>query len=619
MGKTRSPDSRPAELWSHGDVLLVAAGFGVLAGSIEAVAAAVRLRLMHRILYMGPDLVWQLPLVDAAVFFVVGVFLVLASLAWRGLRAPRVVLAVFVALTVFSALLLTERIHVALQALLAAGLGVVLTRVLFPRRDGLRRAFRIGSPVVVLLLLLLPFGLRALRVTREREAVAARPAPSAAQPNILVLVLDAVRAWDMSLYGYGRRTTPKLDQWAAQGAVFERALAPAPGTTVSHAVMWTGRHPSELSVGRQSRFRGEYPTLAEVLRDAGYATAGFAGSYLNVGRGTGLARGFVHYEDYPLHLIPTIRQTSVLGRLLGVDRVAALVGRRRMLRSVGGSQLNQQFLRWMDGKGERPWFAFLNYADARGPYLPPEPFASMYAGKPDPPVDRYWEQLQRAYGPPPLPVETLAGRLDAYDGAITYLDLQVDSLLLALAERGQLGNTIVVVTADHGELFGEHGIIGHGNNLYLPVLHIPLFFLSPGRVPRGARVASLASLRDLPATLLHLARVANPGLPGHSLAPLWTQSPEVVTDTVFSLLRHHPGRSAPALGGDLRALVLDSLHYILNGDGAEELFHLGRDSWEIRNLAGDPAYRAALAAHRAALEALPKRRLILRSPTSGRR
>lgn len=619
MAKTPPSASPPAELWSHGDVLLVGAGFGVLAGAIEALAAVIRQWVMHRILYMGPDLVWELPLVDAAIFLVIGLLLVLVSLAWRRLRAPRVVLAVFAALTVLSALLLVEPIHAALLTLLAAALGLALARVLLPRRELLRRAARIGAPVMVLLLFLAPLGLRPVRVASDRRAVAARPVPSAGQPNILVLVLDAVRAWDMSMYGYGRRTTPKLDQWAAQGAVFERALAPAPGTTLSHAVMWTGRHPSELSVGPESRFRGEYPTLAEVLRDAGYATAGFAGNYLNVGRGTGLARGFVHYEDYPFRLIPTMRQASMAGRLLGVDRVAALVGRRRMLPSVGGSQLNAQFLRWLDGKGERPWFAFLNYAEALGPYLPPEPYASMYAGKPDAPVDRYWEQLQRAYGPPQLPVEILAGRLDAYDGAITYLDRQVDSLLQALADRGLLGNTIVAVTADHGELFGEHGMLGHGNNLYLPVLHIPLFFLSPGRVPRGARVASLASLRDLPATLLQLARIENPGVPGHSLAPLWTRNPEVVTDTVFSLLRRHPERSTPALRGDLRALVLDSLHYIVNGDGVEELFHLGRDSWEVRNLAGDPAYRDALAAHRAALKALPGRRPTLRSSTSGRR
>jgi arylsulfatase A-like enzyme len=606
-------------VWSLGDILLVAAGFGILAGAIEAAAALVRQRVMHRILYMGPDLVWQLPLVDVAVFLGVGLVLALASLAWPRLRAPRVVLAVFATLTVLSALLLLERVHAGLLAVLAAGLGVALSRVLLPRREGLRRATRIGAPVVVLLLLLAPVALGPVRVARERRAVAAHPVRSTGQPNILVLVLDAVRAWDLSIYGYGRRTTPKLEQWAAQGAVFERALAPASSTALSHAVMWTGRHPSELSVDGQSRFLGEYPTLAEVLRDAGYATAGFAGNYLNVGRGTGLAAGFVHYEDYPLRLIPTIRQTSMLGRLLGVDRAAALVGRRRMLRSVEGSQLNDQFLRWLDGQEARPWFAFLNYADALGPYLPPEPFASMYAGKPDPPVDRYWEQLQRAYGPPPLPVDVLAGRLDAYDGAITYLDLQVDSLLVSLANRGQLGNTIVVLTSDHGELFGEHGILGHGNNLYLPVLHIPLFFLSPGLVPRGARVASLASLRDLPATLLHLARIENPRIPGHSLAPLWTQSPEVVTDTVFSLLRHHPGRSALASGGDLRALVLDSLHYIMNGLGIEELFHLGRDSWEIRNLAGDPGYQGALAAHRAALKALPERNPTSRSSTSGRR
>ncbi len=609
MAKAPTPGSAPAETWNVGDVLLVAAGFGLLAGAIEAFAAVIRQRVMQRTLLMGPDLVWQLPLADGVTFLVVAALLVLAGLAWRRLRTPRIVLAVFAGLTVFSALLLTDRIHAAAQVLLAAGLGVALSRALLPARERLRGGSRIGVPAALLLLLLIAGGLRLVRAASERRTLAALPKAPSGQPNILVLVLDAVRGWDLGLYGYGRPTSPKLDQWAAQGAVFERALAPAPWTTLSHAVLWTGRYPTELSVGWRTSFEGSFPTLAEALRDAGYSTAGFVGNYLEVGRGTGLAKGFVHYEDYPLRPIPILRQTTLLGRLLGIDRVAALVGRRRMVQSVEGSKLNESFLRWLDRQGERPWFAFLNYFDANGPYLPPAPFDTMYVGKPDPPVDRYWEQLQRAYGPPPLPVESLATRLDAYDGAITYLDLQVDALLRALADRGRLGSTIVVVTSDHGELFGEHGILGHRNNLYLPVLHVPLFFLSPGRVPRGARVASLASLRDLPATLLQLARIPNPGFPGHSLAPLWTQAAGAVTDTLFAVLDYHrlmpKWPPAPVLKGSMRSVVLDSLQYILNGDGSEELYHLGRDSWEIRNLVSLPDYRTDLARHRGALRVLP--------------
>ncbi len=159
---------------------------------------------------------------------------------------------------------------------------------------------------------------------------------------------------------------------------------------------------------------------------------------------------------------------------------------------------------------------------------------TLSLGRVDPPVDRHWKLLQQAYGPPPVSIDELGTNLDAYDGAITYLDGQIDALLRALASRGRLANTIIVVTSDHGELFGEHGVLTHGNSLFLPVLHIPLFMVAPGRIPVGARIPSIASLRDLPATLLDLAGVPNPGLPGHSLAgDLRAAIAGTVTDTLI--------------------------------------------------------------------------------------
>jgi arylsulfatase A-like enzyme len=392
--------------------------------------------------------------------------------------------------------------------------------------------------------------------------------------------------------------------------VFERALASAPWTTLSHAVMFTGRQPTELSVTWDRPLDRSFPTLAETLAAAGYATGGFVANYTQTGRPTGLARGFVHYADYPLEVIAILRRTGLFRRLAGVDRVAELVGRRRMIEGRGGADINAAFLEWTSETGGRPWFAFLNYYEAHGPYLPPAPFDTMYFRRPAPVAERYWDLLVRAYGQPPVPVQDLAISLDAYDGGITYLDRQVDALLKSLEQRGQLANTIVVVTSDHGELFGEHGVISHGNNLYLQVLHVPLMLLAPGRAPAGLRVGSLAALRDLPATLLEMAQVPNPGLPGRSLARAWSAGgglppPDTILATVDynRLLPRWP--PAPVLRGSMRSVVLDSLQYILNGDGSEELYHLGRDSWEIRNLVSLSDYRLDLDRHRGALRALP--------------
>jgi arylsulfatase A-like enzyme len=595
--------------WNKLDLLRTAIGFGLLAGAGEVIAQTIRQRLMDRTLFLGPDYIWQLPVADAVIFLAVGLLLLLVSVLWPALRSPRVVIAVAGGLAALSMLLLTERIHIIAQIFLAAAIGVGLSRLLAPRADGFRRTLRIGVPALLGLVIGLAVAGQLLRARAEQRGLASLQA-GPGRPNILLLVLDTVRAWNFGLYGYGRSTTPRLRAWAQRGVVFDRALAPAPWTTLSHGVMFTGRHPTELSVQWNRPLDGAFPTLAEALRSAGYATGGFAGNYLNVGRATGLGRGFVHYEDYPLRPLAFLRNTTLLGRVLAIDRVAAMVGRRRMVPALSGRQVTTDFLEWTARRGKAPWFAFLNYYEAHGPYLPPVPFDTMYLGKPDAAVDRFWERVQRAYGPTQLPLPELAVTLDAYDGAINYLDIQVDTILQALAARGDLANTIVVVTSDHGELFGEHGVIAHGNNLYLPVLHVPLLLIAPGRAPEGLRVQRLAALRDLPATLLEMAGVQNPGLPGHSLATAWGASPEeAATDPLFATVEYNrllpKWPPAPVLKGSMRSVVLDSLQYILNGDGTEELYHLGRDSWEIRNLVSLSDYRPDLVRHRAALRALP--------------
>lgn len=595
--------------WNKLDALRTALGFGILAGAVEVVAQTIRQRVLHRTLFLGPDYVWQLPVADAAIFLALVGLLLLLSLLWPALRGPRVVVAVFGGLAALSALLLTERIHVAAQLVLAVAIGVGLSRLLSPRAGWLARILRVGVPVALGLVVAVAAVAMALRANAEKRALAALPA-SVGRPNILLLVLDTVRSWSMGLYGYGRRTTPLLRQWAQQGVVFDRALAPAPWTTLSHAVMFTGRHPTELSVEWNRPYDGAFPTLAEVLQKAGYATGGFAGNYLNVGRATGLGRGFHHFVDYPLRPLAFLRNTTLLGRILAIDRVGAILGRRRMIPALPGQQVTADFLKWSAGRKGTPWFAFLNYYEAHGPYLPPVPYDTMYLGKQDAAVTQYWDRIQRLYGPSQLPLAELAVSLDAYDGAINYLDVQVDSLLRSLAQRGDLANTIVVVTSDHGELFGEHGVIAHGNNLYLPVLHVPLLIIAPGRAPAGARVQSLAPLRDLPATLLELAGISNPGMPGRSLTRGWlTRDTPATPEPLFSMVEYNrllpKWPPSPVLLGSMRSVVLDSLQYILNGDGSEELYHLGRDSWETRNLVSLSDYRLDLERHRGALRALP--------------
>ena len=194
-------------------------------------------------------------------------------------------------------------------------------------------------------------------------------------------MLDTVRFDHLSLYGYGRDTTPNLVRWAKQGVRFEQARAAAPWTLPSHASMFTGWWPHELDVERLDRLDPTCTTLAEFLH-RGYATAGFVANPLLCGSKSGLARGFDSYWDYPVDVVEVLR-TSSLGWLLG-----GLPGRGGgelrwcFTSDVAGTvtldfsasalkRLNREFLDWLSSHGEGPFFAFLNYFDAHDPYLTP--------------------------------------------------------------------------------------------------------------------------------------------------------------------------------------------------------------------------------------------------------
>jgi arylsulfatase A-like enzyme len=199
---------------------------------------------------------------------------------------------------------------------------------------------------------------------------------------------------------------------------------------------------------------------------------------------------------------------------------------------------------------------------------------------------------------------------DAYDGGLTFLDDRVGRLLADLERRKLLENTLVIVTADHGEQFGEHGLVDHGNSLYRPLLHVPLVVSFPGRAPSGKIVEAPVTLRDLPSTILELARVPHDRtLPGKSLSRHWTNTTETSdakASPVLSEVRYARGASTvhPLSRGDMASLVENGYHYIRNGADEEELYDFQNDPDELRNLSKDPQHRLALERLRGTLQGL---------------
>lgn len=588
-------------------VVLVAVVAGGLAGVLEALAALGERFLGGRLWLFGPDLVWLTPLAEAAVFVVLGAVYALLSLVLRPLARPAIVVTVFAGLAALAVLSEVDALHWAAAGLLALGLGSAAARAV-PAEAVSMRVRRLGFGVAAFVAITAA-AVTGTRIVRERARGSGLRPENAGAPNILLLVLDTVRAWNFGWYGYARNTTPFLDEEFAAGTVFDRALAPAPWTLPSHASMFTGKPPFALSAGWDRPLDDTERTIAETLRAAGYATGGFVGNFRFTGSSTGLTRGFDAYRDYPRHWAEALRMTAFARRLFRVPAVQVWLGSNRIIEAKFADEVNREFFNWVDGV-ERPFFGFLNYVDAHSPYLPPAPYDSVWtraAGGSA--AQSYAADIEATFGRGPIPAELLVEYLDGYDGALSYLDAQIDSLFAGLERRGRLRNTIVIVTSDHGEFFGEHGLVQHGNALYLPVLHVPLGFWAPGRIPAGVRVGDPVTLQDLAATIVELAGAPKGSMPGHSLAPLWESDTLAVDlDPVLASVDWHPSLSkfppSPLLDGSLRSLLLDSLHYIRRADGTEELFDLSRDFLETRTLSGAPTYRAELLRARRMLDSL---------------
>ena len=575
-------------------VLQLAAAAGVITGGLQAVANGLRHVAGHGFIWLSADYVWMTPLGYLALFLALALVLAVASVVLPRLAAPRLVGFVFGTLGALSLVLLVPRLHHLAALAVAIGAG---TRVAAWIGTGttarLRALVRLAGSCAVLLAVVA--GGRELAQRRSGRAMAAAlPAATPGTPNVLVIILDTVRAASMSFLGYGRATTPALSAVGAEGVVFEQAYATAPWTLPSHAGMFTGRYPSQLSTDWRAPLDDANATLAEALRARGYRTAGFTANHFYTSYESGLARGFEHFEDYRRSVKQVLLSTTLLQTRLFWDLLQG-VGLRDRLRALGRLDLRPQvmwtshrklapevtaeFLDWQGAVTGRPWFAFLNLYDAHLPYDPPPPWDTKFSSE--------------------------RSALDRYDGSIAYMDDALGALFAELRRRGVLDGTLVIVSSDHGEAFGEHGLHGHGNSLYRSELHVPLVVRYPARVAAGARVRAPVTLRDLAATVLD-ATGAPPGsrsLPGTSwlsiLVPGGVAAGSAVVSEVSAGINTAP--SDPVSRGPMKSLLTDSTHYIRNGDGVEEAYAWRVDGEEATNLAGRPAVRPILDAMRDAV------------------
>jgi arylsulfatase A-like enzyme len=432
-------------------------------------------------------------------------------------------------------------------------------------------------------LVLLPLSPRVLRPEmREAKSTAA---PAGGRSAVLI-VLDTLRRDHMSLYGYPRKTTPRLDEKASKALVFDDSTSVASWTLPSHASMFTGLWPRTHGA---NSFRGEMDqatmnvnplarervTLAEIALEHGYRTAGFSSNATFLSTHWGLDQGFQEY---------VCRRPRLPGVLLGLARdLAWKWGRQRAWLEEApyftAPEMSRAAIAWLERRGDAPFFLFLNYMDAHR--APPGRGRLPFEGKVTvTSEERARRVLQRNLAAGAITAAERASLVDEYDREVTRLDEWVSALLDYIEESGLAATTQVIVTSDHGEFLGDHQEMGHGKDLYAEVVNVPLIVWEPGSTP--ARVSRPAQSPDLFPTILRYL-----GLP----IPEGTQGQPALEVDHPTVSEQYDSRPALVLGDEghtfdriLRTIRVGGHRYHNSSKGEERLFDLTADPHETRNL-----------------------------------
>jgi arylsulfatase A-like enzyme len=597
-------------------VWLCSLWFGCLAGLLEALVQLANVSLFSRVslasLRTNRHALWMVPATELVFFAGVGVLLALAA-GRRARWASWLALAVYGFFAVLPAFLAMRLLHPLACIVLAAGLSARLTSWLAPRLQMFRRVMLRSVPVLGLIVAAWVSCQFHWVWGMEARVAASLPAPIAGAPNVLFIVLDTVRADHLGFGGSVRNTSPFLDGLARRGVRFEQARATAPWTLPSHASMFTGRWHSELDIDAYRSLDESLPTIAELFRDQGYATGAFVGNIFNCNSAYGLDRGFAHYADFPentrVSVLEALNSTEIGRNLFHHLGLAFELGLDPHAFRKDAAAVNREALAWLSHQQGRPFFMFLNYFDAHDPYLLPDGVKPKFGLDPRPADQetllREWYRIDRRT----LTPHHVAVLRDAYDDGIAYLDDQIARLFAELGRRGVLENTLVVITADHGEELGEHKLFGHAKSLYGEELHVPLLIFGTDRVPVGRTVREPVSLRDLPATLFEMLGVMDRSpFPGRSLARLWdgtqvTADPVLSESFLYPIVSHNMNRP-PALRGPMKAVAHGDHVLIVNANGTEELYDIRNDPGEEHDLASFREMQPIVEHHRKALKEL---------------
>jgi arylsulfatase A-like enzyme len=595
-----------AEPWNAGSLLILGLGSGIVAGLVEGVALLLFQRINWErwgpMMHVSWAIVWISPIVDAILFLSLAVICGVVSRLAPRLPIMRALVFLLTFLTVYDWLTLTSRLYLRACLLLALGVAVAFTRWCGKRESAFLQFWKRTTPRMVAAWILVFAGIQGGKWLQERDAVANLPPATPGTPNVLVIVVDTLRADHVSSYGYARPTTPNFDRLAQQGVRFDNAISPCSWSLPSHVSLLTGLYQFEHGVGSVqpepwlgwgNKGMGGFPTLGEALQRGGYRTGAFSANRTYFSRDLGFGRGFVHFEDYfqsPSDAFVRTLYGREFARIYLKRSEHSLV--KRTLRKLGFTSLldqdaegsgsyggafgvrkradviNQEVIDWVDRDRQRPFFAFLNYFDVHDPYGGP-----------------------RVYPQPSWPQQT---DVDAYDNGVRYVDDFIGQLMEELGRRGLANNTLVVITSDHGEALGQHHLRSHGKALYWEQIHVPLVIWYPGHVPVGVTVTTPVTNAAIPATIVGLlgAGAQSPFLPS-SLRALWQTGgvpnwPDPLSELAHNAISDKEDQAARALvptssTGAMKSLVTTQWQLITHETMGDQLYDWVLDPAESNN------------------------------------
>ncbi|OGL41447.1 MAG: hypothetical protein A2042_05940 [Candidatus Schekmanbacteria bacterium GWA2_38_11] len=346
------------------------------------------------------------------------------------------------------------------------------------------------------------------KIHLEKNSVNKHPKKDYA--NIILILIDTLRADHLSCYGYKQKTSPNIDRFAKEGVLFINSFSQSSWTRSSVASLFTSLYPTQHNANLPEDYlTDEAITLAEILKSEGYITTAFV-SNACVSKDFRFDQGFDFYYDVWDFITGPEKYNQVIRRSF-IGRVINNISKNKFFYDNNNAKtLNSVAISWLKNNKDRKFFLYLHYMDPHSPYDPPAPFYRKYVNSLNPDVYKGNDRF-----------DNKEVNVSLYDGEIEFTDLQIGELLKTIDDLKLNNNTLVILLSDHGEAFLEHNNLGHGATVYKEEIHVPLIMRWQGYIPGNRTIAYQACTIDIMPTILDFLNIQYKGIQeGRSLVPV---------------------------------------------------------------------------------------------------